>query len=116
LDALLVISKDRGMMPGSTIARVPMGIQGGGYGGHLGLSVAINVYDCTTGRMRDTELLRVAPPGQVVWVPQVEISRDLMTHPLAEMDEKTRDEIKSKLLNLPGAGWDQTLRRMVRAR
>lgn len=41
---------------------------------------------------------------------------DLMTHPLSEMDDKTRDEIKSKLLNLPGAGWDQTLRRMVRTR
>jgi hypothetical protein len=114
LDALLVISKDRGLMPSTTIARVPMGIQGGGYGGYLKLSVAINIYDCTTGRMQQTELLRVAPPGQVVWVPQVEISRDLMTHPLAEMDDKTRDEIKSKLLNLPGAGWDQTLRRMVR--
>jgi len=114
LDALLVISKDRGTMPGTTIARVPMGIQGGGYGGHLGLSAAINVYDCATGRMHQTELLRVAKPGQLVWFPQVEISRDLMTHPLSEMDDKARDETKSKLLSLPGPGWDQTLRRMVR--
>ncbi len=114
LEALLVISKDRGTMPGTTIARVPMGIQGSGYGGHLGLSAAINVYDCATGRMHQTELLRVAKPGQLVWFPQVEISRDLMTHPLSEMDDKARDETKSKLLSLPGPGWDQTLRRMVR--
>ena len=115
LDSLLVISKDRGMMPGSTIARVPMGIQGGGAGGYLRLSAAISIYDCATGRMRDTELLRFAPPGQFMWqIPQVEISRDLMTHPLSEMDDKTRDEIKSKLLSLPGPDWDQTLRRMVR--
>jgi hypothetical protein len=115
LDALLVISKDRGTMPGTTIARVPMGIQGGGYGGYLRLSAAINVYDCATGRMKKTELLRFAPPGQLVWqVPQVEISRDLMTHALSEMDDKARDEIKSKLLSLPGSDWDQTLRRMVR--
>jgi len=65
--------------------------------------------------MRQTELLRFAPPGQLAWqVPQAEISRDLMTHPLSEMDEKARDEIKSKLLSLPGPDWDQTLRRMVR--
>jgi hypothetical protein len=116
LDALLVISKDRGMMPGSTIARVPMGIQGGDHGGYLRLSAAISVYDCATGRMRDTELLRFAPPGQLIWqVPQVEISRDLMTHPLSEMDDNARDEIKSKLLSLPGPDWDQTLRRMFRA-
>ena len=37
-----------------------------------------------------------------------------MTHPLSEMDDKTRDEIKSKLLGLAGPDWDQTLRRMVR--
>ena len=115
LDALLVISKDRGMMPNSTIARVPMGIQGGGSAGYLRLSAAINVYDCATGRMRDTELLRFVPPGQFIWqVPQVEISRDLMTHLLSDMDDTTRDEIKSKLLSLPGPDWDQTLRRMVR--
>jgi hypothetical protein len=70
---------------------------------------------CTTGRMQQTELLRFTPPGQLFWeVPQVEISRDLMTHPLSEMDDKSRDEIKSKLLSLPGPDWGQTLRRMVR--
>jgi hypothetical protein len=59
--------------------------------------------------MHQAELLRSAPPGQLVWqVPQVEISRGLMTHPLSEMDDKTRDEIKSKLLSLPGPDWDQT--------
>jgi hypothetical protein len=64
--------------------------------------------------MRLTELLRFAPPDQLVWqVPQVEISRDLMTHPLSQIDEKTQDDIKSKLLSLPGPDWDQTLRRMV---
>ena len=116
LDMLLVISRDRGKMPGTALARVPMGIQGGGYGGYMRLSAAINVYDCATGRMLQTELLRFAPPGQLGWqVPQVEISRDLVTHPLSEMDDKARDEIKSKLLSLPGPGWDQTLRRMVRA-
>ena len=114
LDALLVISKDRGTMPGTTIVRVPMGIQRGGYGGYLRLSAAINVYDCATGRMHQTELLRSTLPGQLV--PQVEISRDLMAHPLSEMDDKARDEIKSKLLSLPGPDWDQTLRRMVRPR
>jgi hypothetical protein len=115
LDALPVISKDRGKVTGSTIERVPMGIQGGGYGGYLRLSAAINVYDCATGRMLQTELLRFAPPGQLVWqVPQVEISRALMTHPLSEMDDEARDEIKSKLLGLPGRDWDQTLRRMAR--
>ena len=106
LDALLIISKDRGKMPGSTIERVPMGIQGGGYGGYLRLSAAINVYDCATRHMYQTELLRSAPPGQLAWqVPQVEISRDLITHPPSEMDDKTRDEIKSKLLSLPGPDW-----------
>lgn len=116
LDALLVISKDRGLMPGSTIARVPMGIQGGGSGGYLRLSARINVYNCATGRMQETELLRFTPPGQILFweVPQVEISHDLMTHPLSEMDDKTREDIKSKLLSLPGPDWDQTLRRMVR--
>jgi len=110
LDVLLVISKDRGKMPGTTIERVPMGIQGGGYAGYLRLSAAVNIYDCATGRMHQTELLRST--GQLV--PQVEISRDLMNHPLSEMDDKARDEIKSKLLSLPGPDWDQTLRRMVR--
>jgi hypothetical protein len=114
LDALLVISKDRGKMPGSTIERVPMGIQGGGYGGFLRLSAAISMYDCTTGHMQQSLLLRITPPGQEPRVPQVEISRDLMTHPLAEMDDKTRDEIKAKLLGLPESAWDLTLRRMVR--
>ena len=116
LDALLVISKGRGKLPGTTIDIVPMGIQGGSYGGYLRLSAVINIYDCATGRTHQTELLRLASPGQwVSQVPQVEISRDLMTHPLSEMGDKTRDEIKSKLLSLPGPGWDQTLRRMVRA-
>jgi hypothetical protein len=114
MDALLVISKDRGKMPGSTIERVPMGIQGGGYGGYLRLSATISVYDCATGRMHQTELLLFAPPGQERQVPQVEISRDLMSHPLSEMDDKARDDIKSKLLSLPEGAWDQTLRRMVR--
>jgi hypothetical protein len=114
LDVLLVISKDRGKMSGSTIERVPMGIQGGGYGGYLRLSAAINVYNCATGRMDQTVLLRFTPAGQESQVPQVEISRDLMTHPLSDMDDKTRDEIKSKLLSLPGRGWDETFRRMVR--
>jgi hypothetical protein len=115
LDALLVISKDRGTMPGTALHRVPMGIQGGGYGGYLRLSATIAVYDCTTGRMRQTELLRFAPPGQLVWqLPQVEISRNLMTHSLSEMDDKTRDEMKSKLLSLPGRDWDETLKLMVR--
>jgi hypothetical protein len=113
LDALLVISKDRGMIPNTTINRVPMGIQGGSNGAYLRLSAAISVYDCATGRMRETELLRFMP-GHLFWeVPQVEISRDLMTHPLSEMDDKTRDEMKSKLLRLPGPDWDQTLRRIV---
>jgi hypothetical protein len=116
LDALLVISKDRGMIPNTTINRVPMGIQGGSNGAYLRLSAAISVYDCATGHMRETELLRFMP-GHLFWaVPQVEISRDLITHPLSEMDDKTRDEMKSKLLSLPGPDWDQTLRRMVRTR
>jgi hypothetical protein len=37
-----------------------------------------------------------------------------MTQPLLEMDDKTREDIKSKLLSLPGTYWDETLRRMVR--
>lgn len=116
LDTLLVIGKDRGMIPNSTIARVPLGIQGGRSGGHLGLSIRINVYSCATGRMQETELMRFTPPGQFLFweVPQVEVSPDLMTQPLSEMDEMTREDIKSKLLSLPGRYWDETLRRMVR--
>jgi hypothetical protein len=77
---------------------------------------AVSVYDCDTGRMRETELLRFAPPGQFLFweVPQVEVSPDLMTQPLSEMDDKTREDIKSKLLGLPGSYWDETFRRMVR--
>jgi hypothetical protein len=116
LDTLLVIGKDRGMIPNSSIARVPMGIQGGRSGGHLGLSIRINVYNCVTGRMQETELMRFTPPGQFLFweVPQVEVSPDLMTQPLSEMDDKTREDIKSKLISLPEPYWDQTLRRMVR--
>lgn len=92
-----------------------MGIQGGSYGGYLRLSAAINVYDCATGRMQQTQLLRFAPPGRLAWqVPQVEVSRDLMSQPLSQMDDKARDDIESKLRSLPGQDWDQTLRRMVR--
>ena len=115
LDVLLVVSKNVGTMPGTTIERIPMGIQGDKSGAYLRLSAAVSVYDCATGHMRDTELLRFTPPGHLLWqVPQVEISRDLMSHPLSEMDDKTRDDIKTKLLTLPGPDWDQTLRRMVR--
>ena len=116
LDTLLVIGKDRGMIPNSTIARVPMGIQGGRSGGPLVLSIRINVYNCAKGRMQETELMRFTPPGQfLIWeVPQVEVSPNLMTQPLSEMDDKTREDIKSKLLSLPGPYWDETLRRMVR--
>jgi len=116
LDTLLVIGKDRGMIPNSTIARVPMGIQGGRSGGHLELSIRVNVYSCATGRMQETELMRFTPPGQFLFweVPQVEVLPDLMTQPLSEMDDKTQEDIKSKLLSLPRPYWDETLRRMVR--
>ena len=116
LDTLLVIGKDRGMIPNTTIARVPMGIQGGRSGGHLELSIRVNVYNCATGRMQESELMRFTPPGQFLFweVPQVEVSPDLMTQPLSEMDDKTREDIKAKLLILPGPYWDLTLRRMVR--
>jgi hypothetical protein len=115
LDILLVISKNVGAMPGTTIARVPMGIQGDKSGAFLRLSAAVSIYDCASGHMTETELLRFTPPGHLLWqVPQAEVSRDLISHPLSEMDGKTRDDIKVKLLTLPGPDWDQTLRRMVR--
>jgi hypothetical protein len=77
---------------------------------------AVSVYDCATGRLHDTELIGFTPPGQfLIWeVPQVEVSPALMTQSLSEMDDKTREDIKSKLLSLPGSYWDETLRRMVR--
>jgi hypothetical protein len=79
-------------------------------------AVRINLYNCAKGRMRETELMRFTAPGQcLIWeVPQVEVSPNLMTQPLSEMDDKTREDIKSKLLSLPGPYWDETLRRIVR--
>ena len=60
--------------------------------------------------------MRYTPPGQfLIWeVPRVEVSPNLMTQRLSEMDNATREDIKSKLLTLPAPYWDETLRRMVR--